>query len=269
MNKAISKDGTAIAFDRIGEGPALILVDGALCYRASGPNGPLAEMLKDRFAVYTYDRRGRGDSDERKPYSIEREVEDLEALVNAAGGSAFLYGISSGAALVIEAARRLPSIRKVALYEAPYIVDGSRIPVKGDYAARLEAHVSADRRAAAVKLFMKEGVGLPAFVVATMPLMPAWRKLKAVAHTLPYDTALTVACQRGDPLPAEPFASVTIPALVGVGGKSPAWMRAGMKALADALPNAKLHMLDGQTHIVQPGALAPVLAEFFYNEERG
>lgn len=263
MNTATSSDGTTIAFDRSGDGPPLILVDGALCYRASGPNGPLAELLAQHFTVFTYDRRGRGDSDDTPPYTVEREVEDLAALIKEAGGSAHLYGISSGAALALEAANRGLAIEKLALYEAPFVVDGSRPPVPEGYEAHLGDLVASDRRGDAVRLFMTEGVRVPAVFVAMMRILPAWSKMKGVAHTLPYDTALTAEYQRGNPLPAERWSGVTVPTLVIGGGKSPAWMQNGMRALADVLPNAEHRTLEGQTHIVKPKALAPVLTGFF------
>jgi pimeloyl-ACP methyl ester carboxylesterase len=172
-----------------GEGPPLILVDGALCYRASGPNGPLAELLRQHFTVFTYDRRGRGDSGDTAPFAVEREVEDLQALIEEAGGSAYVCGISSGAVLALDAANRGLAIEKLALYEAPFVVDDTRPPVPEDHRARLDQLVASDRRGEAVKLFMSEGVRVPAIFVTMMRFMPAWPKLKAVAHTLPYDTA--------------------------------------------------------------------------------
>jgi pimeloyl-ACP methyl ester carboxylesterase len=262
-SKMVSRDGTSIAYDRAGDGPALILVDGALCHRASGPNGPLAALLAKDFTVYTYDRRGRGDSADTAPYAVEREVEDLDALIAEAGGSAYVYGISSGAALALEAAQRGSAITKLAVYEAPFVVDGTRRPIPPDYEERLDQLVRADRRGDAVKLFMGKGVGLPAFVVAMMRFMPAWSKLTAVAHTLPYDAALTARYQRGKPLPAGGWEAVTVPTVVIDGGKSQAWMRNAMTNLAAVLPNARHRTLDGQTHLVKPAVLAPVLAEFF------
>src|SRR5260370_27506492 len=155
MKKVLSKDGTPIAFDRTGRGPAIILVDGALCYRASGPSGPVAALLAEKFTVFTYDRRGRGDSGNTPPYAVEREVEDIEALMNEAGGSAFVYGISSGAALALEAANHGLAIKKLALYEAPFIVDDSRPPIPKDYLVQLNDLISANRRGDAVKLLMQ------------------------------------------------------------------------------------------------------------------
>ncbi|MER6577247.1 alpha/beta hydrolase [Nonomuraea sp. NPDC001023] len=258
-----SADGTPIAYERAGQGPAVILVDGALSFRGSSINGGLAEALAPDFTVYTYDRRGRGESGDTGPYAIEREVEDLAALVKEAGGPVRLYGTSSGAALALAAVQNGLPVERLALYEPPFVVDGTRAPVKDDYPRRLAALVAAGRRAEAVRMFMREGVGLPAVVVAMMRFMPAWARLKAVAHTLPYDTALVFPYQGGLPYPEGAWASVTVPTLVADGGKSPAWMRNSVAALAKALPAADHRTLDGQTHIVKPEALAPVLREFF------
>jgi len=260
--KVFSKDGTAIAFDRIGNGSPVILIDGALCYRGMGQSGQLAELLAQHFTVFTYDRRGRGASGDTAPYAVEREVEDIAALLDEAGGVAFVWGTSSGAVLALEAANRLSGIKKLALYEAPFIVDDTR-PTTEDGWDRISGAVAADRRSDAVKLFLKLA-GVPGFVRALMPLMiPMWLKLKAVAHTLPYDGAILRDYQRGKPLPADRWASVTIPALVMDGGKSPAWMRHANRSLASVLPNAQCRTLEGQTHMLKPKAHAPTLAEFF------
>jgi pimeloyl-ACP methyl ester carboxylesterase len=262
MKTATSRDGTRIAYDELGEGPPLVLVGGAFNTRTFGPNGGLAPLLAERFTVINYDRRGRGDSTDTAPYSVEREIEDLEALIEAAGGSAPVFGISSGAALALEAANHGLAIDKLALYEAPFIVDDSRAPVPDDYLRRLEGMVATDRRGDAIRLFMRQGVGLPTVFVAMMRIMPAWSKLKAVAPTVIYDAAIVDDYQKGKPLPSDRWTSVTMPTLVAVGGKSPDWMRNGMRALADVL-DAKHSTLEGQTHIVKPEALAPVLVEFF------
>jgi pimeloyl-ACP methyl ester carboxylesterase len=260
--KVFSKDGTAIAFDRIGYGPPVILIDGALCYRGMGQSGQLADLLAQHFTVFTYDRRGRGASGDTAPYAVEREVEDIAALLGEAGGSAFVWGTSSGAVLALEAANRLSGIKKVALYEAPFIVDDTR-PTTEDGWDRISGAVAADRRSDAVKLFLKL-VGVPNFVRALMPLMiPMWLKLKAVAHTLPYDGAVVRNNQRGKPLPASRWESVTIPALVMDGENSPAWMRHANRSLASVLPNARYQTLQGQTHMLKPKAHAPILVEFF------
>lgn len=263
MKTATSRDGTSIAYDELGAGPPVVLVGGALNTRSFGPNGSLAELLAERFTVINYDRRGRGDSTDTEPYSVEREIEDLEALIDSAGGSASVFGISSGAALALEAANGGFGIDKLALYEAPFVVDDSRPPVPDDYRERLEGLVASERRGDAVRLFMKEGVGLPAPFVFMMRLMPAWSKLKAVAHTLPYDTALVDDYRKGKPLPTDRWTSVTMPTLVAVGGKSPDWMRHAMRELAEVLPHARHTTLEGQTHIVKAEALVPVLVEFF------
>jgi pimeloyl-ACP methyl ester carboxylesterase len=263
MSFVTSSDGTKIAFNKIGSGSPLVLVDGALCSRTNGPNPALAALLQQHFTVYTYDRRGRGESGDTSIYHVDREIEDIAAIIDEAGGSAYVYGISSGAALALEAANRLSSIKKLALYEAPFVVDGSRKPVPHDYMSEMEMLLASDRRGAAVKLFMRKGVGVPAPFVAIMPLMPAWTKLKQVAHTLPYDTVLTIDHQRGLKSSLDRWANVTVPTLVVVGGKSPAWMRNSMQALADTLPNARHQILQGQTHIVKPTVLAPALLRYF------
>ena len=262
MNTVISKDGTAIAFDRTGRGPALIVVDGALCYRASGPSAPLAAVLAPHFTVYTYDRRGRGDSTDTAPYTIEREVEDIAALIAEADGQAYVYGCSSGAVLALEAANRLQGIRRLALYEAPFVVDDTLSAMPDNYLPQLKAMVAEDRRSDAVKFFMKR-VGVPGFFLVLMPMMPVWGKLKSVAPTLVYDITLVHDFQKGKPLPKDQWGRVTMPTLVGVGGKSPAWMRNGMRNLAGVLPNAKHQVLEGQTHMVKAQAVAQAVVPFF------
>jgi pimeloyl-ACP methyl ester carboxylesterase len=259
--QVLSKDGTAIAFDRIGAGPAVILIDGALCYRGMGQSGKLANLMAQRFTVFTYDRRGRGASSDTAPYAVEREVEDIEALLSEAGGTASVWGISSGAVLALEAANRLKGIKKLALYEPPFIVDDSRSTTEDDW-VRIGEAVDADRRSDAVRIFLKS-VGVPGFFITLMRLMPMWAKLKAIAHTLPYDGAIVRDNQRGKPLPASRWASITVPALVMDGGNSPAWMRHGSQSLASVLPNAQYRRLEGQTHMLKPKVHAPLLVEFF------
>lgn len=263
MNNIISKDGTTIAYDKTGSGPALILVDGALCYRESGPNGALAEQLADQFTVFTYDRRGRGDSGDTLPYAVEREIEDIGALIQAAGGEAFLYGISSGAALALEAANAGLPVKKLAMYEAPFIVDDSRKPVPQTYVEELQELLKKDRRSASIKVFMKKAVGLPSKIVFLMPLMPAWRKLKNVAHTLPYDGIIVEKELTGKPFPFDRWTSLSTPVLVLDGEKSDDWMHNSAKALARHLPGAQHQTLGKQTHMVKPEVLAPVLKDFF------
>ena len=189
MNTVESKDGTAIAFDKAGRGPALILVDGALCYRGAGPSKSVAAELSADFTVFTYDRRGRGESGDTSPYAVEREIGDLGALIEEAGGSASLCGFSSGAVLALDAANRGLGVEKLALYEPPFIVDDSRAPLPDDYASRLDRLIAADRRGDALRLFMGQ-VGMPKVLVALMRFMPAWSKLKSVAPTLRNDAAV-------------------------------------------------------------------------------
>lgn len=259
MNSVRSKDGTAIAYERMGSGPALILVDGALCSRAFGPMPKLAPLLAERFTVFLYDRRGRGESGDTQPYAKEREVEDIAALIEEAGGSACLYGASSGGALAIEAAARGLDIRKVAAYEPPYV--NASGPHRGsDHEARLKQMISAGRRGDAVKFFMRDMVGMPAVFCFVMRLMRGmWRKLEAVAHTLPYDAAIM-----GDyNLPKASLTAVKAPTLVMHGGKTTPLLRDAAEDASALLPNGELRVLAGQTHNVPAEVLAPVLAEFF------
>ena len=263
MPNVNSRDGTRIAFSRDGSGPPILLVDGALCYRGMGPAEPLAALLTPSFTVYTYDRRGRGESGDTAPWSVEREVEDIAAVISEAGGSVNLYGISSGAALALEAANTFPAmIRKLAVYEAPFIVDDSRDAIPDDYLSRLHTLLAENDRGAMLKMFMKF-VGMPSVMLLVMPLFPAWKKLKQVAHTLVNDIAIVQRNQKGRPIRAEQWSAVTMPTLAADGGKSPTWMRNGMKAVTAALPNATYRTLDGQTHMLNPKAIAPVLVQFF------
>ena len=262
-----SQDGTLIAYERSGDGPPVILVDGALCSRKMGPMGPLAALLADRFTVYRYDRRGRGESEDTQPYAVEREVEDIAALIDVAGAPVRVFGASSGAALALEAANGGLAISRLALYEAPFIVDNTRTPLLEDYRAGLTRCLSENRRGDAVAHFMK-AVGVPAPFVFLMRLMPMFSKLKAVAHTLPYDFAIVADHQRGQALPKDRW-TFAGPILVGVGGKSPAWIRNAMESLANVLPNAELRPLAGQTHMVSEKSLAPLLIDFFAEASAG
>src|SRR5499433_4099189 len=236
MKTVTSEDGTTIAYDQTGTGPPLVLVDGALNSRVFGLNGPLAAILADRFTVVTYDRRGRGDSGDTPPYAVQREIEDLAAVTGAVGGPAYLYGISSGAGLALETACAVPAkVAKLALYEPSFVVDDTRPPVPADAVGQVTDLLARGRRGAAVKLFLREDAQVPTAVVTLMPLMPAWGKLKAAAHTLPHDLMIMDGGQQGRPLPASRWASLTAPALVIAGGKSPAWLQNAARALAQAL----------------------------------
>lgn len=261
VRKVRSSDGTTIAFERTGEGPAVILVGGALSDRSAAAQ--LTALLAPRFTVFAYDRRGRGDSGDTAPYAVQREVEDLGALVTEAGGAAFVFGHSSGAALALEAASRGVAISKLALYEPPYIVDGSRSRLPEDYTSHINELISSGRRGEAVEYFMTEGVNVPSEMIERMRRSPMWPALEGLAHTLPYDGMIMGDDMAGKPLSPERWASVTIPALVMDGGASPAWARNAVQATVDALPNAQRRTLEGQTHGAAPEVLAPVLMEFF------
>ncbi|GII59741.1 alpha/beta hydrolase [Planotetraspora thailandica] len=258
MPTVTSGDGTTIAYERDGTGPALILVDGAMCHRAAGPMRPLASLLRDAFTIYVYDRRGRGESSDTSPYAVAREVEDLQALIAQAGGEAYVYAISSGAALALTTAAAGPGITKLALYEPPFLAeveDGARAEA---YTRRLRELLADGRRGDAVALFMTH-VGVPAEAVDGIRAQPGWAVLEEIAPTLAYDDAVLA----GGVVPREQASSITVPALVLSGGDSPQGLRQAAKATTDALPAAEHRTLDGQTHDVAPEALAPVLTAFF------
>ena len=219
--------------------------------------------LSPRFTVLNYDRRGRGGSGDTQPYAVERETEDLDALIAVAGGSAFVYGMSSGAVLALEAAKSGLAIEKLALYEPPFIVHDTRPPLPGDYLARLGELLSSDRRGDAVEYYLTNVALVPAEVVAQVRAERMWSAFQAVAHTLAYDGAVVGDTMSGRPLPAERVASVTVPTLVIVGSAVAAWARNSVQAPADALPNGRVCTLQGEFHAVAPGILAPALEQFF------
>jgi pimeloyl-ACP methyl ester carboxylesterase len=256
-----SRDGTTIVFDRTGEGPPLILVGGALNNRGSGAR--YAAPLAPTFTVYAYDRRGRGDSGDTQPYAVEREVEDMEALMTEAGGSALLFGHSSGAALVLATAARNGAVDRIALYEPPYNVDDTRTPIPDDYVAHLDELIAQDRRGDAVEYFMVVGVGMPQEAVTPMRGAPFWPSLEALAHTLAYDGRAMGFDTPDRSLPVERWKTIAATALVMDGDASPQWARTAVRAVTDALPNAERRTLAGQTHEVDPAVLTPVLVEFF------
>lgn len=267
METVTSKDGTHIAFDQSGQGPALILVAGASARRVG--EASLAAALAPYFTVFAYDRRGRGDSGDTQPYAVEREVEDIEALIDQAGGSAFVFGHSSGAVLALEAARLLPSkITKLAVYEPPFIIDDSRPPAPPDFAVHLGELAATGRRGEAVEAFMTF-VGTPAEMVAQMRQSPMWPQLEALAQTFAYDAAIMADTERGDPASLRKWTSLAVPTLVMDGtvflgrAEPHAFLRHGADELATVLPNAQRRILDGQDHGPADDLLVAALREFF------
>jgi hypothetical protein len=256
MNRLTSSDGTTIAFERSGDGPPVILVCGGSTDRTA--NAPLSELLAEHFTVFNYDRRGRGDSGDTAPYAVEREIEDIDAVIAVAGGSASVYGTSSGAALALEAAASGLAITKLALWEPSYIVEGRPRP-PADTARIYAELVAAGRRGDAVEYFMAKVVGIPPELVAEARKAPWWPAQEALAHTLAYDATIM-----GDySLPAERVASVMVATLVIDGGASFPWIRKTAQAIADIIPHAQRRTLEGQTHNVAAEAITPVLVEFF------
>ncbi len=267
MQKVTSNDGTQIAYDVQGTGPAVILVDGALCYRSFGPMPGLAKLLEPHFTVYTYDRRGRGDSGNTPDglsRVVEREVEDLSALIRQAGGPAYLFGASSGAALAMEAAVRLGEsmVKKLAMYEAPYDSEPGAPQAWNAYRQQLDDLLAANRRGDMAALFM-QFVGTPAEMVNGMRQSPMWPMFEAVAPTLRYD-AMDLGEDRS--VPGQRAAKITVPALVMNGGASRAFapfMADTAEKLAKAMPKGQYRELPDQRHDVDINVIAPVLVEFF------
>jgi pimeloyl-ACP methyl ester carboxylesterase len=255
MEMVTSKDGTTIAFERLGSGPPVVLVCGGSVDRTA--DAAIAQELASHFTVFNYDRRGRGDSGDTRPYAIEREVEDIDAVIGAAGGSAFLWGSSSGAVLALIAAESVP-VTKLALWEPPFVPEGVPRPPE-DQVSQYETMIAEGRRGDAVEYFMTKVIGMPAEVVAGARTQPWWAATEALAHTLAYDARIM-----GDySIPKDLAASVKVPTIVIAGGADFPWMRQTAETLAAALPDAQVRILEGQGHDVDPGVLAPVLAEFF------
>ncbi len=262
MKTVTSKDGTTIAYSQQGQGATVILVDGAMQYSAFDQSqGQLAELLAEHFTVIHYDRRGRGNSTDTQPYAVEREIEDLEALIDAAGGSAFVYGVSSGGALAMAAAIQLPDkIKKLAMYEVPYNDDEAAQQAWQNYTKQLGELLAANRRGDAVALFMML-VGAPADAVEGMRQDPVWPLFEAIAPTLAYDHIFILGEDAA--VPIERAALVALPTLVMDGGASFPFMHETALALAKAIPNAQQRTLEGQKHEVAAEVIAPVLVEFF------
>ena len=263
MEAVRSKDGTTIAYDRTGDGPAVILVGGALSQRKAKPLVRLARLLSAGCTVVNYDRRGRGASNEASPFAVEREIEDLAALIDAVGGRASLWGWSSGGALALRAAQAKIGVERLSVYEVPFTVDAAGKVPPADYGTRLDELVAAGDRSGAVQHFMRNAIGLPAPAVGLMRLLPMWKDMKALAHTLPYDWAAPGAANmRGEPLRETEWAAVAAPTLVIYGAKSPRELQAGSRGLAGVLPRTEMRELAGASHNVPVKTLAPLLHGF-------
>jgi pimeloyl-ACP methyl ester carboxylesterase len=253
-----SEDGTTIAYDRVGAGPAVTVVGGGPTDRLA--NAPLAALLADRFTVYSYDRRGRGESGAAEAYAVERECEDLGAVIAAAGGVAAAFGTSSGAVLTLEAASRGVSLSSLVLWEPSYVVDDSRTPPPAGLADSVAELVAAGRNGDALELFFTGAVDMPAEAVAYMRSQRFWEDMEATAPALVHDITLM-----GDfSLPADRLGSVSAPTLVVDGGTTP-WLTASADAVAAAVPGAVRQTIAGQPHNVDPSAIAPVIADWLSN----
>jgi pimeloyl-ACP methyl ester carboxylesterase len=259
-SSVVSRDGTRIAYDRVGHGPVVIIVEGALGSRSAWAQPSLASLLAPKFTAVTYDRRGRGNSTDTVPYSPEREVEDIDALLDELGGSACLYGISSGAALALRAASELGrKIGRLAIYDVAYDSDPGGREAWREYNEQLTSRLASGRKGDAVALFMKF-VGVPSPQIDGIRGSPAWPALEALAPTLAYDAAVLGEDRS---VPTDLVAKLITPTLVMYGGTSPHLMGDTAHSIAGAIPHAELCLVEGQGHDVRPEALAPVLTEFF------
>lgn len=261
MLTVTSADGTTIAYERTGSGPALILVGGAFSYRRFPMTLKIAAALAENFTVLNYDRRGRGDSGDTQPYDVRREIEDLEALIDAAGEPAYVWGLSSGAVLAMRAVAAGLPVPKLAVYQPPLRTEGGGAPA--DAEARLRALLANGDRNGAVRYFMTRAMGAPAPVVSIMRITPVWKRLAALAHTLPYDLAVLGEHAVGKAVDPGDWADVKAPVLVLGGAKAPKPVRDAAAALAAALPDGDHQSLPGQSHVVRADVLAPVLTDFF------
>jgi pimeloyl-ACP methyl ester carboxylesterase len=259
LQHVTSRDGTMIAYDRLGDGPPVVLVCGGSVDRMS--NAGLAAILSSEFSVFNFDRRGRGDSGDTLPYAVEREIEDIDAVIGAAGGAARLYGTSSGAALALEAAARLGDrVDRLALWEPPYIIDPAARPPTGPEQVKVyDELIAAGRRGDAAEYFMAKVVRMPADFVAFARSQPWWPAQEAIAHTLAYDATIM-----GDyALPTKSAARIKARTLVLAGGADFAFMPETAEALAKSIPGGTYKRLEGQGHNVDAAVLGPVIAQFF------
>ncbi|MEU8222687.1 alpha/beta hydrolase [Kribbella sp. NPDC048915] len=262
MSTVTSADGTTIAFDAYGEGAALIVVDGATAHRAVNPvNAELGALLSDDFRTYAYDRRGRGESGDTAPYAIQREIEDIAALIEDAGRPAIISAWSSGCLLALDAAGAGLPIAGLVLFEPPVIVSDAFHVLPSDYVEQLDAFIAEGRRDKAAELFMTAAVGLPPEAVAGIKQSPMWAPVEEVAHTIAYDGRIMGTTMSGKPLPTDRWAGVTVPVLVLHGDKTWPMLAAGAEAVAAHLPTAALRVIPGADHSTEAATLAPILRE--------
>jgi pimeloyl-ACP methyl ester carboxylesterase len=263
MQTVASADGTTLAYDRCGHGPAVILVAGALGYRSFKDARQTAAALSEHCTAINYDRRGRGDSGPAGTVSLEHEIEDIAALIDAVGGSASLCGFSSGAALALRAAAAGIGVETVIAYEPPFKTDPAAIHPLDDYGSTLDEIVATGDAMAAAKHFMRSAIGLPGPMVTVMSLLPTFKRFAANGLTLPFDlAALGEHNMHGWPLEPEEWAPVRCPTLVAFGSKTYAQLKHAARAVAAVLPDATVREIPGQKHNVKAGAIAPVVAEF-------
>lgn len=253
-----SKDGTKLAYDRLGQGPPLVIVNGALGVRGFVFARKMAEDLAKQFTVYNFDRRGRGDSTDQAPYSVQKEIDDIAAIAKAAGGKPYVFGMSSGAALALEAAAAGVPMAGLVAYEPPYVREAGRDGIDPEYEAKVAAFVAKDDRDGAVAYFMRT-VGVPGIGVAIMRLLPMWKVMRGAAHTLPYDAA----CMAGFRVPTDRLAKIKVPTVVAAGAKTTPGLRTAAEAAAKSVPKAKHVIVPNANHGIKPQQATALLVEIF------
>lgn len=261
MNKVKSNDGTFIAYDVSGSGPTLIYITGAICHRTFFPVKKDVEILSKNFTVYNYDRRGRGDSDIPQSYTLQNELEDIEALIDVAGGTAYVMGHSSGAVLALEAGLKIPNkVLKVVSHDASYVHDEQEKLEYSNLCNKVNHFLKLKNNTEAISTFLK-GIGMPKVFVFLVPLIPGWKKIKALAPTLVADMNLTC-----DMAPFQKFTEIQVPVCILYGEKCPKSIVEVANQLASSIPRSSLVKLEGEDHLANTKVVLPIITNFFNTE---
>ena len=266
FGEVLSVDSCPIRYDVAGAGPVIILIDGALCSRGIGPSMAMSRMLVSQgFRVARFDRRGRGESGTVAPYDVEREIDDIAAIVQQLGGKASLWGMSSGGILALLAGSRLPGVQRIAVYEAPVLFDASRPPMTHCWDT-ISACLAREDPDGAVRGFLAM-VGMPVPIRLIMGMLPIWHKLRAIAPTLLHDRDIAAPFQPGEMVPLGRLLDISCQILVSAGDKSPHWLTTNNQALAGLLPGATYAVVQGDDHMVRPARHQDLLTRFFRGSE--
>ncbi|XDD53641.1 alpha/beta fold hydrolase [Leptospira sp. WS4.C2] len=258
FEKVISRDGTVIAFEKKGSGPPLIFISGAICHRKFQPIIDDAKILSKAFTVYNYDRRGRGDSGDTETYSVRSEIEDIEALIDSAGGSAYIYGHSSGAILAMEAALVIPNkVKKIYIYDPPYVSNEKEYKEYQMTKERIKTLLAKGKNSKAISEFLVS-IGMPRIFTFFLPLTPGWKRTVQLAPTLLYDITLTE-----NPAPVKRLAKIKVPICVAYGEESPKELKLVSSLLNQTIQSSELQGFPKQDHMVDTKILLPKMIQYF------